>query len=271
MPINARPEYFKAQGKYLQAKTRIERIKALEEMIRTAPTHKGAEVLRANLKSKLSKLKKQKTQKKSRRITAIAKEGDAQVCIIGLTQSGKSTLLSKLTNAKPKISPHKYTTTKPQVGMIRYKGVLIQTIEVPSKFTPIHMNVAQNCNGIVILYNDKEDLGKIEEILLKFKIKKRNIKVTRDEHFDVIKKKIWKMLDLMRIYTKEPGKKPERKALVLKKGATVRKVARDVHKDFLKFFKFARIWGDSAKFDGMQVGLDHEVKDGDIVEIHIKA
>ena len=57
---------------------------------------------------------------------------------------------------------------------------------------------------------------------------------------------------------------------MLKRGATIYDVAKSIHKDFVKKFKYAKIWGPSAKYPGEKVGLDHVVEDGDIVEIHVK-
>ena len=164
MPINATPEFFKAQRKYLEAKTREGKIAALEEMLREAPSHKGAEVMRMQLKQKLSKLRQQKKSKSSRKVL-ITKEGDAQVCILGLTQSGKSTLLSKLTNAKPEISSHPFTTTKPEIGTFDYEGVKIQMVEIPSSLKPVFLSIAQSSNGLVLIYNNSEELRELKSIL----------------------------------------------------------------------------------------------------------
>jgi len=157
MPTNVSIEYIKAERKYNEAKTREEKIEALEEMLSTVPKHKGTDNLQAQIKSKLAKLKKQREKRAGRRITTIAKEGDAQVCILGVVNSGKSTLLSKLTNAKPKISDIPYTTVKPQIGTIDYHGVKIQVIEIPSTFHRMYMSIAQNSDGIIIAYNDKKE------------------------------------------------------------------------------------------------------------------
>ena len=81
--------------------------------------------------------------------------------------------------------------------------------------------------------------------------------------------RIWKKLDRIRVQTRA-GKKVAEKPIILNKGATVRDVAKKIHKDFIKKFKYAKIWGPSAKFDAQQVGLEHELKDKDIVEIFIK-
>jgi ribosome-interacting GTPase 1 len=55
---------------------------------------------------------------------------------------------------------------------------------------------------------------------------------------------------------------------VVKRGATVLDVAKEIHKDLYRGFKYARIWGPSANYPGERVGGDHVLEDGDIVEIH---
>ena len=270
MPTNVSYEYVKAEKKYNEAKTRNEKLDALEEMLSTVPKHKGTDNLQAQIKSKIAKLKRQGESKRAgRRVTTIAKEGDAQVCILGLVNSGKSTLLSKITNAKPKISNIPYTTTKPQLGTIDYHGVRIQTIEIPSTFQRMHMSIAQNSDAIVIVYNKKEEIKKMKKILEDFRIRKPVVEIQRDKDPKKSKEKIWNILGLIKIHTKLPSKKPEKKPMVLKKGATVGKAANDLHKDFYEFFKFARVWGKSAKHQGQVVGKDHILKDEDILEIHI--
>ena len=75
---------------------------------------------------------------------------------------------------------------------------------------------------------------------------------------------------MIKVYTKSVDKKkPDYPPVALKKGKTVRDLALVVHKDFVKRFKFARIWGESVKHKGTKVGLDHELKDEDIVELHV--
>ena len=55
-----------------------------------------------------------------------------------------------------------------------------------------------------------------------------------------------------------------------KVNATIKDMAENVHKDFINKFKYARVWGDSAKHDGASVGIDHKLRDNDVVEIHLK-
>lgn len=152
MPVNAGPEYFKAEEKYQDAKTREEKIAAMEEMIRTLPKHKGTENMLKQLKRRLAKLKKETTaQAKARPKFVVKKEGAAQVCIIGKTNSGKSTLLKTLTNAVVEVADYEYTTTQPIVGMMDYQGVGIQLVEIPSTFNPDVISLVRTCDLIVIL------------------------------------------------------------------------------------------------------------------------
>ena len=64
MPINAHPEYIAAEKEYIAAKTPEEKLKALEKMISVAPGHKGAEKLRAELKTRYKKLKEKTRERK---------------------------------------------------------------------------------------------------------------------------------------------------------------------------------------------------------------
>ncbi len=76
---------------------------------------------------------------------------------------------------------------------------------------------------------------------------------------------------IIRVYTKQPGEdKPSPKPLILKKGSTVLDVAEKVHSRLYKNFKYAKIWGPSAKYPGERVGKNHVLMDGDIVEIHAR-
>mmetsp|Transcript_18860 Transcript_18860/g.56547 ORF Transcript_18860/g.56547 Transcript_18860/m.56547 type:complete len:430 (-) Transcript_18860:85-1374(-) len=79
---------------------------------------------------------------------------------------------------------------------------------------------------------------------------------------------MWTYLDLDRIYTKPKNCIPDYDSpVVLKKGSSVSDFCRSVHKDLLKDFKFAIVWGSSVKHNGQRCGLDHILEDGDIVQI----
>jgi len=67
---------------------------------------------------------------------------------------------------------------------------------------------------------------------------------------------------------KPVGKKPDMdKPLILKEGATVEDTCLKLHRDFKDKFRYAKVSGPSAKHDMQKVGLDHILKDGDILTI----
>ena len=81
---------------------------------------------------------------------------------------------------------------------------------------------------------------------------------------------IFKRLNIIRVYTKQPNGEPSKTPLVLPKGSTVIDVARKIHSDLVEYFMYAKVWGPSAKYPGERVGPDHVLEDGDIVEIHAR-
>jgi len=89
-------------------------------------------------------------------------------------------------------------------------------------------------------------------------------------NLDKLGELIFKRLNIIRVYTKQPNSEPSKTPLVLPKGSTVIDVARKIHSDLVEYFVYAKVWGPSAKYPGERVGPDHVLEDGDIVEIHAR-
>lgn len=301
MPINAHPEYLAAEKEYLTAQTIEEKIEKLKKMISHAPSHKGAENLRAQLKTRLKKFQEQLTkQKKSGKSSRIGiKKEDMQCVIVGKTNSGKSSLLKILTNAHPKIS-NIFTTTTPKIGMMNYATTSIQLIEIPSIDSEFFdKGIVYTADTALIIINNLEEIKEInkklktkaKKIIIFNKIdllneqakrktsatlqsKKYNfvlISCKTKQGIEKLKEKIFQSFDKIRIYTKEPGKEPIKKnPMILEPNSTIKEVAEKILKGFSKRIKQIRIWGPSSKFSGQIVGLKHKVKDLDIVEFKTK-
>jgi hypothetical protein len=91
---------------------------------------------------------------------------------------------------------------------------------------------------------------------------------TMGEGLDVLPRRLFDFLRLIRVYTKEPGKKPDLDApYTLPAGSTVLDLAIGVHREFEQTLKSARIWG-SGKYEGIHVKRDHLLQDKDVVELH---
>ena len=284
MPVNAGPEYFVAEKKYLDARTTEKRIEALEEMIRALPKHKGSENLLAQLKHRLARLKKEsKTEKKkSVKPFTIEKLGCARVCLLGLTKSGKSSLLKALTGKDVEISDKPYTTTRPEIGMMDYGGVQIQIIEIPSTFEPKYLSLLHTSELILCLFDSTQGEKQKEvlsDLLSKRKLSARIMFITTKgdledgeisartgKGIEELKERIWESLNLIKVYPK-PVDKPCSKPIALPAGSTIKDFVERINKAFLKSFKFARIY-DKTSFSRRKVGLNYELKNEDTVEIH---
>jgi hypothetical protein len=84
----------------------------------------------------------------------------------------------------------------------------------------------------------------------------------------MIGEKIFNLLQITRVYTKEPGKEPAKDPIVCEPGTTVGDLARLIHNDFFDRFKYARIWGPAAKFDNEKVGIDRVLLDGTVIQLY---
>lgn len=298
MPINAHPDYVKAEQEYFKASTDSERLAALEMMLKYMPKHKSAEALRKNLRTRYKKLRQELSKKsKKRKSKKGIKKEEMQAVLVGLTNSGKSSILKTLTNAQPKIASYGFTTIEPLVGTINYQGCNIQIIDMPpiasenfdkgiinntdtllivvektKEIESVLENLPKTDAKKIIIFNksdfyDEETKRKIRETL---KSKRYNFVLTSaytKEGIEELKEKILNSYDIIRIYTKHRGKEKDKDIpVILKQNSTLEDVAEKILRGYSKKVKYAKIWGPSSKFPGQKVGLKHLVKDKDIVE-----
>lgn len=328
MPANLTPQYIEAEQHFKEAKTIPEKLAALEEMLATIPKHKGTEKLQADIKRRISKLKNEQQAKKGparEKGFFVEKEGAGQVVLAGIPNSGKSSILSLLTNAIPEIADYPFTTRMPLPGMMEFENIKIQIVDLPpidEQITePWVMNIIRNGDAVLLVVDmsddsvidsldtllkiaanskiyfnlrdfisstavskifkktalvankmDKEDAGERLKILKDFygdSFTVYEISCKDNRNLEQLKRVIFDLLDIIRIYTKMPGKAPEKsKPFIAKKNDTVLDVASMVHKDFAFKLKYARIWG-SQKYPGQMVQKDYVLHDEDVVEFHI--
>lgn len=388
MPVNVTPEYLKAEDAYKSAKNPKEKLIALELMLSTIPKHKGTEKMQLQIKRNLSKLKKEVEKEKELKKGGsggtsffVRKEGAAQVALAGLPNSGKSTILNKLTGKDVDIGHYAFTTVKPTPAMLQYKDIQIQLVDMPGLIEGVSLgkgmggplisairavdvivivvdlsvdplkdlelilreleakglrinkkvpnieiqklptggieiigeNFLVGCNSqdvkkvlqeervhnaiitikepvtltdifevldssleykkaIIVgtkgdLPGSKEGLQKLQSNVTNFKI--IPISAINNVNLDILPAEIFSILDIIRVYTRSPGGQIDNEAMPMKINSTALDAAKKVHKNLYKNFKFARVWGESAKFDGQRVGPEHVLRDGDIIEIHI--
>ncbi len=121
---------------------------------------------------------------------------------------------------------------------------------------------------------NKVDLATEEQRRIVKERTNADIFVSAETNYNIeeLKEIIYKKLDFISIFLKEPGKEADLKIpLIVKRDCTLRNICEKLHRDFVTKFKFARVWGKSVRFDGQKLlKLDHILQHEDILELHLK-
>jgi len=87
-------------------------------------------------------------------------------------------------------------------------------------------------------------------------------------NLDYLLDKIWEYLALVRVYTKKRGCHPDfDDGLIMRGGCTVEHVCHTIHRTLAASFKYALVWGRSAKYNPQRVGLAHTMADDDVIQV----
>lgn len=171
MTTNAGPEYRAAEARFREAVTPEEKLAALEDMLRLVPKHKGTEKLCADLKSRISKLRQAPARKGGSRGQShrIVHEGAGQVALVGPPNSGKSTLVSRLTHARPEVAPYPMTTHQATPGMMPFEDIAFQLVDLPpltaEHVEPWVYDIVRGADLIWLVLSLETTLGGLEDVL----------------------------------------------------------------------------------------------------------
>ena len=388
LPTNVTPEFDRQRIIYEETEDLAQRIVELEKLLSVAPNHKGAERMIADYRKKLAQLKalleKKREQERARRSGGteegvVRKEGAGQICLIGVTNSGKSTLINAVTNAKLDVGDYPFTTPIPTPAMLTLEDINIQIVELPGVFEGSHeagigrqaLAVARNTDCIALVIDLSQDidlqmnviLGELDRARIRLNKEKTAVRIERvglgghmiygaqnyegdieeikeylkarritniivrfqkpatlqqlvdaldssvayvramvvatkgdvqgsvsrfkeleekySDRFDIIPTSalrkenldgmswaFYHHLDILRVYTKIPGKQRERKPIVLPEGSVVEDAATKIHKElFVERFRSAVIIRDNDKIKRRVVGLNYPLQDGDVIQL----
>jgi hypothetical protein len=172
MPTNLPPDAKKKWAQVEATKYPTEKLQRMEEFLSLVPKHKGTLKLRGQIKKQIATLRKEIEEKKRKKAGKggpkffTEKEGAAQIALIGLTNVGKSSLLSAVTNAKVEVSPNPYTTTEPVLGIMNYQDIQFQLVEAPALMEGSAggrawglqtLALARNADGLVLMVDLSQD------------------------------------------------------------------------------------------------------------------
>lgn len=137
--------------------------------------------------------------------------------------------------------------------------------------------VADRCvyvRGVVALNKiDTVSPKKVDSIGKEISMKTDGMKVIpisakMADNMGSLKKMVFEGLGLIRVYLKPKDGEPDFNApMVLNAGATVETVVRKINSKLLRSVRYAHITGPSAKFANQRAGLEHPMRDGDIITI----
>ena len=364
------------------------RLKLMGEFLSMVPKHKGTDKMCAQVKRQMAQLrdeieeKKKAAKRRGGPSYFVEKAGAAQVAVVGPTNAGRSSLLRAVTNSSVEPAPWPFSTRVPTPGMLPYKDIQLQLVEVPPIVEGSSegrsdgfqvLSAARNSDGIIILVDLTDDPGgnlltvtgelensrvltaepqgevevtrrghgsdiqyiwegeldgcttdDIAALLREYKIRSALVRIRGRVTLDIVEDamfgnavyrptlviankadlssdpavvesvrasaapmevmvvsaenpgdlreelgaKLFELLGIVRVYTKQPGKEAAVAPIVGHRGMNVGDLAKIIHSDFYERFKYARIRGPSAKFESGRVGIDHVLQDGDIVQFH---
>ena len=238
---------------------------------------------------------------------SVRREGAAQVALVGPPNAGKSSLLQALSSIQIKTGDYAFTTLRPVPALATICGVQVQLVEIPGLIEGATedrgggralLGVLRGADAIVLCHALTEPLGPLETVraeLAAAGIEKPSIvaatkldeaapgalgsfasalaglevvgvSVLEEASLDAFRDAVFRLTGLIRVYLRQGGE-IDGEPLALRRGATVVDVADAIHHELGAACVGALLWGPSSRFPGQRVGREHEVDDGDAVEV----
>jgi small GTP-binding protein len=227
---------------------------------------------------------------------AVRREGAAQIAFVGPPNAGKSSLLQALSAIQIRTGDYAFTTTRPVAATTRLGGVLVQLVEIPGLIEGAAedrgggralLGVLRNADAILWCHACNRPLEELEAIRAEVaaagielpgilaatkcdettapahpELRVVPVSVLDDASLDRLREELWALTGLIRVWLRDGGD-----PVALQPPATVLDVADTIHHELRERCTGARIWGPSARFEGQQVGREHELSDGDTVDV----
>ena len=235
---------------------------------------------------------------------AVRREGAAQIAFVGPPNAGKSSLLQALSSIQIKTGDYAFTTTRPVPALTRINGVLLQLVEIPGLIAGASegrgggralIGVLRGADAIVFCHDASAQPDELRVVLAELEaagvdkpsllaatkadeagpealarafpeLDVVGVSVIDDDSLDAFRDAVWRLTGLTRVFLRSE-REVDPEPVALQPPVTVLDVADSIHHELAARCVGARVWGPSARFEGQRVGRDHELADGDAVEI----
>jgi small GTP-binding protein len=281
----------------LTGKEGAERIRELREILAELPGYRNGPY--ADLRKWVEEeLTTARTRKRvvNRDSISVRREGAAQIALVGPPNAGKSSLLQALSAIQIRTGDYAFTTTRPVATTTRIGGVLVQLVEIPGLIEGAAddrgggralLGVLRNADAILWCHSCDRPAEELEAIRAEVaaagielpglvaatkcdeapppehpELRVLPVSILDDASLERLREELWALTDLVRVYLRDGGD-----PVALQPPATVLDVADTIHHELRERCTGARVWGPSARFEGQKVGREHELRDGDAVEI----
>ncbi len=183
-----------------------------------------------------------------------------------------------------------YSDNKAYEDMVK-EYLSLRNIDITS--SDVKVSIEYTPHGGIRIVGNSEYINERNavEFLQSFKIKNAIVKISRDATMDDLEDAIFgriakrsliinindykdseefmilllNRLGFIRVFTKKIGDNPEVEPVILKEGSRIYDLANVIHKDFAKYFKYARVWRANSLY---RAGKDFILYDKDVVELH---
>jgi small GTP-binding protein len=235
---------------------------------------------------------------------SVRREGAAQIALVGPPNAGKSSLLQALSSIQIKTGDYAFTTTRPVPAVTRINGVLVQLVEIPGLIAGASegrgggralIGVLRGADAIVFCHDVSAPPDELRVVLAELgaagvekpsllaatkadeagpealagefpELDVLGVSVLDDDSVEEFRQAVWRLTGLVRVFLRSAGE-IEEEPVALHPPVSVLDVADAIHHELAERCVGARVWGPSARFEGQRVGRDHELADGDAVEI----
>ena len=169
--------------------------------------------------------------------------------------------LTKITEKHLKDILHLY-------GIVSARVVIREDLTSEQLADHIAGNISYSKSLTVLNKIDLVDKEFLENLKTKIKSEVIEVSANSDINIEMLKEKIYEKLKFIRIYMRPKGGETDfKEPLIAREGDTVEDICNKLHRRMRREFRYGLVWGKSVKFGGQRVGLNHILKDEDVLTI----